>query len=296
MSRSRRAGVHRSKLGPEGEVTSHTLLELACPAGITHRSALGEDLDHAGGGFRPVEGGGRRALDHFDPLDVLRVDGVQRATHVVVAPARIPNGRNVFRKALTPHPNAVHVDERLVRLGHGDVAPEPDHGAATGGGGTLGHRHAGNTALKHGVHVGGRLHDVLGHVQLGDGVSDLPSPCGPGRPRHHDLVETERLGLKGEVLLDGSSRRNGDFHFGSGVSDPLGPQGVGPRRHVQDDKSAVVPGQRPEAGIGQVDLHGSQRPLSSSVRHLARDRAVLGAKPDRYGQRGGQSQGRRPAP
>src|SRR2546425_857389 len=86
-------------------------------------AALRKDLDHAGGRLRAVQRRGRRALEHFDPLDRLGVDvveagrGAAPAGAAVVAPAA---------GAIPPH--AGDVPDRLRRLGQARGGPEPDAG------------------------------------------------------------------------------------------------------------------------------------------------------------------------
>ena len=79
---------------------------------LVHGAALGVDDDHAVGGLRTVEGGGRRSGQHIDRLDVLGVDvgGALRADLVAVAAARSAEAVVVHRDTVD------HVEGRVALL------------------------------------------------------------------------------------------------------------------------------------------------------------------------------------
>ena len=292
-----RCGVLRRRtqrrIGAECQVARHSLSRLTRPGGVADASPFGEDLDHAGGCFRAVQRCRGRPLDDLDPLDVLRIDAVERAGHIVVAPPRVPDRRHVLGEARAANPHPVDVDQGLVGLGHRDVAAKADHGSAPHAGRTLRNGHARHARLKQRIHICRRRHHVLLHVEQGDRVADFTPSRGPGRSGHHDLVETQCLGRQREVLLESASRHR-DLRVRRGVPDALGAQGIVTRRHVQDDEAAIVTGQRSEAGTDQEHLHRAHGPLARGIRDRTGDRAVLRADRRRHCQRHREEHCRRP--
>src|SRR5690606_12592055 len=90
------------------------------------RSLLRDDLDHSRRGLGAVQRRRGRPLDDLDALDLVRVEVLEDA-HLTTARAAVPEEGSRLR--LVVHPNAVHVDQRLLVPLQARCAANPDRRA-----------------------------------------------------------------------------------------------------------------------------------------------------------------------
>ena len=162
---NRIAGRRGAWLRAERERARDAFIQLHGPLRLSGVPRFREDLDDARRGFGAVQGCRGGALDDLDPLDVVRVDVVQRARDVIAAAQVRAGGRDVPLITVAPEAHAIDIDQRLIAHRDADVAAQPNHRAAAGAGRALHHRHAGSASLKQLSHRLRRLLH-LGQVDL----------------------------------------------------------------------------------------------------------------------------------
>ena len=261
-------------------VVAHLALRVGHPVGaladhhVDPRAALlaafGDDVDDAARGLRAVQRRRRRALQHLDPFDLLRVQARENGAHAGVVAEGVAGGLVVVGA------HAVDVDERLAVEREGGRAPDahartlPHHASAH-------HVDAGGAPAQQGLHV---LHGR----QLGDGrgfdgahrVADRAPPGPAGHAGDHDLVQREGLLGEHEVLHERLVGRDGDGQVDGRVSHPLGAQGLRAVGHVLNQVAAVRVGEAAQPRAHHGHLHGRQRLAGSRVGDRARDGSLHG--------------------
>ena len=242
------------------------------------RTALGLDHDDAVGRARAVHRGRGRRLEHFDRLDLLRIQ-IRDAVHQgVLAPAdasrggaRAGAGHGVGAggKRVVGDDDAVDDEQRLARAENRRDAADLHLRAAAGSAAVHRDHRAGDLALERLLErLGGRPVEVLG-VHARDGGRRVTLLDRRRLTRHDHRVELER------ILLE----RDGDIGLAGGHVDllPLEADGADEQLRVavrDDDAERAVISRLRYAGTadlddgGADDRHVTERAANAS-RHLA---------------------------
>ncbi len=250
-------------LGEPGK--SHLAREIE-PRGAA-RSRPGEDLNHAGGRFGPVQRCRGGALQDLDALDGLGVD--------VVDPGRIPataGADKVPPAAATIDPHSIHIDDRFGRLreagGAADAdarafARQPARGQDRDAG--LARRELLGDVLDGGV-------DEVARVDRRDGVGHLAALGFAAGAGHHHRVESDRRWGQLEVH-DRNLAGHHRYALGrAAVANASDPHFRITGRQVQLELPGRI-GQRGEVSAHHEDLHRVDRALVDAIGHGAADGA-----------------------
>ena len=235
----------------------------------TTRNALfRDDLDHAGRGFRSVEGGCRRALDDLDPLDFLRVEVIETGG-AVAGPGTKADDASVGA-------DPVDVEQGLCAKRHraapanDDATARPDRAAADLDG------HPGDLSGQHLLDVRWRAGlERLGRVHGPDHVGDCSALNGPDRPGDDDLVQAEGFDVELEVHGRGFPRSHGNRGLLRAVPDHLDLKRVHANRHVEEEVASLAVRHGADSGFGDRDLCAGQRAKRFAVDDGAGDGAAL---------------------
>ena len=242
------------------------LVRLEREGGLPGRAALREDLDHAGGGLGTVESRRRCALDHLHPIDVAGVDVREGAGLDLRGVERAASLRHVARIVVGGLAHPIHVDQRLIALTQRDVAAQANRRALPDRGPADVYGHARHARLQQRLNaLRGLRHG--GEVDLRDRVADLTPTRLTARPRHHDLLERERLLAQPKV--HGRRPARGHVHGlrRGAVADALRPDIVRPGRDPQQLVAAVGVRQYADLRPHDVHPHRGERRIRARVHH-----------------------------